>query len=64
MTTKFDAKKVKIDLSLLNESQRFVQQIKQIEPILLSLYNSGLSKSTLCNIQKILQGKKISMLCR
>lgn len=64
MTTKFYAKRIKIDLSLLNESKMFVQQIKQIEPILTSSYESRLSERELCNIKKILQGKKTCVSCR
>lgn len=66
MTIKFfDAKKMKVDMSLLNESQRFEQQIRQIEPILNSSCNKGLSEVALCNIRTILQGNKCNMsLCR
>ncbi len=58
MTTNFDAKKIKVDMSLLNESQRFSQQIKQIEPILKASCNKGLSEAALCSIKLILQEKR------
>lgn len=58
MTTRFDVNKVKVDMSLFNETQRFAQQIKQIEPILNSSCNRGLSEVALCSIKKILEAKK------
>jgi hypothetical protein len=61
MTTSFDVKRINVDMSLLNESQRFAQQIKQIEPILNSSCNKGLSEVVLCNIRTILQGNKCKM---
>jgi hypothetical protein len=64
MTTSFDAKRINVDMSLLNESQRFAQQIKQIEPILNSSCNKGLSEISLGKIKEILQGKKIDTACR
>lgn len=64
MTTRFDATRIDVDMTLLNESKKSARQIKQIEPILNSSCNEWLSEASLGKIKEILQGKKIDTACR